>query len=82
MRLFHVIPALGLLLGARASSLSSRDPVPHRLDVRDTPDVCGPLSFSFGLLGTIGEILKFMGKRVLSYRQTNSVSVCRPFPFS
>ena len=68
MRLFHVFLALGLLLGARASSLSSRDPVPHRLDVRDTPDVCGPLSYSFGLSGTVGEFLKVTGKRVLRYR--------------
>ena len=67
MRLFHVLLALGLLFGARAS-LSSRDPVPHRLDVRDTPDVCGPLSYSFGLSGTVGEFLKFTGKRVLSYQ--------------
>ena len=48
MRLFRALSALSLLLGARASFLDSRQPVPHRLDVRDTPDVCadGPFSVS------------------------------------
>ena len=40
MRPFRALPALSLLLGARASFLDSRQPVSHRLDVRDTPDVC------------------------------------------
>ena len=40
MRLFHFLPVLRLLLRARASSFDSREPAPHRLDVRDTSDVC------------------------------------------
>lgn len=52
MRLFRhgALPTLSLLLGVRASFLDSRQPVPHRLDVRDTPDVCGGGPFIvFGL---------------------------------
>jgi hypothetical protein len=40
MRFFRVLPALSLLLGARASSLDSREPAPHRLDTRALLDVC------------------------------------------
>jgi hypothetical protein len=41
MRLFSVLPVLSLLLGTRASSHGSREPAPHRLDVRSPIlDVC------------------------------------------
>ena len=39
MRFFRVLPALSLLLGARAS-FNSREPAPHRLDTRALLDVC------------------------------------------
>ena len=47
MRLFRVLPVLGLLLGARASSfhrVHPHHPAPQRLDVRDTPDGCASVS--------------------------------------
>ena len=94
MRFFTVLPVLSLLLGARAHSLDSRDPVPHRLDVRDTLDVCGSLNTELvvpdilGILtavGVIGESTISIHvpsvPAILSYRQT-SASVCRTFPFS
>jgi hypothetical protein len=43
MRLFHVLPVLSVLLGARAFSLDSRGSAPHRLDMRSTTDVCASL---------------------------------------
>ena len=43
MRFFRVLPVLSLLLGARASSLDPREPAAHRLDVRDTNDICANL---------------------------------------
>jgi hypothetical protein len=75
MRLFHVLPALSLLLEARASSLDSRQPGPHPLDARDLSDVCAPLEGEFmvsngqGLkvdFGAIGESA-FSSFKVLSY---------------
>jgi len=42
MRLSRVLPALGLLFGARASQLDSR--VPHTLHARDALDVCASLN--------------------------------------
>jgi hypothetical protein len=62
MLLFRVLPVLSLLLGARASSLDWRDPAPHRLDVRDTPDVCGSVNSEIvvpdllGILTAVGVI--------------------------
>ncbi|KAI9431247.1 hypothetical protein H4582DRAFT_2009867 [Lactarius indigo] len=44
MRLFRVLPALGFLFGARASSLQSREPAAHPLDARDLLDVCASVS--------------------------------------
>ncbi|KAF8495935.1 hypothetical protein F5888DRAFT_509998 [Russula emetica] len=47
MRLFSVLPVLGLLLGTRASSHDSREPAPYRLDVRSPIidiDVCVTLN--------------------------------------
>ena len=44
MRLFHVLPILSLLFGARASSLDSRHPDAHPLDARDVSDVCATLN--------------------------------------
>ena len=64
MRLFCIIPVLSLLLGGRASSLDPRDPAPHRLDVRDTPDVCGFVNSEIvvpnelGILTAVGVIGK------------------------
>jgi hypothetical protein len=43
MRLFSVLPLLSLLLGGRAS-LESRDPIPHRLDVRATSNLCATIN--------------------------------------
>ena len=43
MRLFHVLPIISLLFGARASSLDSRRPDAHPLDARDDSDVCATL---------------------------------------
>ena len=43
MRLFHVLPTLSLLFGARASSLDSRQSDAHPLDARDVSDVCAML---------------------------------------
>jgi len=57
MYLHRVLPILGLLLGARASSLDLRDPVPHRLDVRDTPDVCATINLAFPVVGGIVQCL-------------------------
>ena len=56
MHLFRVLPVLSLLLGACASSLDSRQPVPHQLDVRDTPDVCATVDVDFFEIGDTGEI--------------------------
>jgi hypothetical protein len=51
-----LLPALSLLLGARASFLDSRGSVHHRLDMRDTPDVCATVNYNFSGIGEIGEI--------------------------
>jgi hypothetical protein len=62
MRLFRVLPALSLLFGARASSLDSRAPAPHRNDVRDLLDVCASLDTEvvvpdqLGILTAVGVI--------------------------
>ena len=62
MRLFGALPILSLLLRARAFSLDSRQSVPHRLDVRDTPDVCATITYSFmDEPGEIGETFKVHG---------------------
>jgi hypothetical protein len=53
MRLFGVLPVLSLLLGVRAYS---HEPVPHRLDVRATCDLCATVSTVVGLPGSqVGE---------------------------
>lgn len=49
MRLFHILPVLGLFFGARASDLDPRSPGkvhphPHVLDVHNTADVCASLN--------------------------------------
>ena len=62
MRFFTVLPVLSLLLGARAHSFDPRNPAPHRLDVRDTPDVCASLDIELvvpdilGILTAVGVI--------------------------
>jgi hypothetical protein len=63
MRLFSVLPVLGLLLGTRASSHDLREPAPHRLVVRSPiVDVCAAIQTdlvvtdSFGTLTAVGEI--------------------------
>ncbi|KAI9439298.1 hypothetical protein H4582DRAFT_129825 [Lactarius indigo] len=47
MRLFRVLPVLSLLFGARASSLQSREPDAHPLDVRDLLDVCASFNTDY-----------------------------------
>ena len=62
MRLYRSLPVLSLLLRARAFSLDSRQSVPHRLDVRDTPDVCANIGFyNYIGFGIIGETFKVHG---------------------
>ena len=62
MHLFRTLSVLGLLLRARAFSLDSRQSVPHRLDVRDTPDVCANIGFyNYIGFGIIGETFKVHG---------------------
>ena len=62
MRLFRVLPALSLLLGARAFSLDSRGQAAHPLDARDLLDVCVSLNAELavpddqGLLSAFGLI--------------------------
>ena len=53
MRLFGALPVLSLLLRARAFSLDSRQSVPHRLDVRDTTDVCATISYTFPYIPSV-----------------------------
>ena len=66
MRFFCVLPALGLFLRARASSLDSRGPASHPLDVRATPDTCASLHTSLvvpdllGILTAVGLIGVFI----------------------
>jgi hypothetical protein len=65
MRLFSVLPVLSLLLGTRASSHDSREPAPHRLDVRGPIiDVCATVNADIAVpnilsiltaVGVIGE---------------------------
>jgi hypothetical protein len=43
MRLFKLFSLLSLFFGAHASSLKSREPAPHPLDVRDLLDVCASI---------------------------------------
>jgi hypothetical protein len=50
MRFFRVLPALGLLFGARASSLDSR----HRNDVRDLLDVCASVNAQIAVPNLLG----------------------------
>jgi hypothetical protein len=86
MRLSRVPPLLSLLLGAHAYSLDSREPAPHRLDVRATCDLCATVSTVFGLPGSPrigGSTLEGSWQSVrlfLNGRQTRA-SVCRTFPF-
>ena len=56
MHFFRVLPVLSLFLGASASSLNSRQPVPHRLDVRISAEKCATVSFYYDDVGDIGEI--------------------------
>lgn len=60
MRLFRFLPALSLLLGARASSLDTRSPKPHRHDVRDLLDVCVYLNADLKVPNALG-LLKVVG---------------------
>ncbi|KAI9439296.1 hypothetical protein H4582DRAFT_2076001 [Lactarius indigo] len=62
MRLFRALPVLGLLFGARASSLQSREPAAHPLDERDLLDVCASVNTELvvpnilGILTAVGVI--------------------------
>jgi hypothetical protein len=68
MRLFHVLPVLGLLPGARASSFGSREPASHRLDMRDTSvtDVCAPINILTNIAAATGntelELIYFVAR--------------------
>jgi hypothetical protein len=73
MRLFRFLPALGLLLGARASSLDMREPEPHRYDVRDLLDVCVYLNVDLKVPNVLG-LLKVVG--VLGASSFPSMSEC------
>jgi hypothetical protein len=62
MRLFKLLSLLGLLFGARASSLKTREPAPHPLDARELLDVCAFVNADLnvpdllGLLSLVGVI--------------------------
>ncbi|KAI0290225.1 hypothetical protein BC826DRAFT_1106580 [Russula brevipes] len=60
MRLFRVIPVLSLLFGARASSLESREPASHPLDVRQLLDVCANIKTDLAVPDLLG-VLKAVG---------------------
>jgi len=60
MRLFRLLPTLGLLFGARASSFNSREPAPHPLDARDLIDVCASLDTELVVPNLLG-ILSVVG---------------------
>jgi hypothetical protein len=68
MRLFSILPFLGLFFVARASRLDSRKPAPHPLDVRELIDVCANINANLqvpnllGILTAVGVIgtAKFM----------------------
>ena len=74
MRLFHFLPVLGLLLRARASSFDSREPAPHRLDVRDTSDVCAVVTGTY-LYGGFSSSLRSIGVLSFTVRFMSSVAV-------
>jgi hypothetical protein len=62
MRLFSVLPVLSLLLKTRASSHDSREPAPHRLDVRGPIiDVCAAVSVDLAVPDILN-ILTAVGK--------------------
>ncbi len=80
MRLFRVLPVLGLLLEARASSLDSRQPGPHPLDVRDLSDVCAPLEGKYIVSNGQGLTLDFGGIGESSFSSLRSYHLhCREF---
>jgi hypothetical protein len=79
MRLFSVLPVLGLLLGTRASSHDLREPAPHRLDVRVTStiiDVCVLLQTELVVPGEL-EILTAVGWIGESIFSSSSESTCQ-----
>ena len=93
MRLFKFFSLFGLLFGARASSLSSREPAPHPLDTRELLDVCASINAELnvpdllGIVTAVGVIgsstsLHMLGRPVPDFASQISVFVCRPFPFS
>ena len=81
MQLFHFLPVLSLLLRARASSLDSREPAPHHLDVRDTSDVCAVVSgfiyFDNGYFDQLGVLcLHYNACFCVPERSTEDVCTC------
>jgi hypothetical protein len=85
MRLFKLFSPLTLLFGARASSLKSREPAPHPLDVRDLLDLCAPIDREFVVPNSLGVLLSFgvLGRstphRILSVSVPDQVSYrCLP----
>jgi hypothetical protein len=61
MRLFHVLPILGLLFGVSASSLDSRAPAAHPLDTRELLDVCASVNVDLQAPELLGDLLGVSG---------------------
>ncbi|KAN0135202.1 hypothetical protein V8E53_007093 [Lactarius tabidus] len=61
MRLFHVLPILGLLFGVSASSLDSRAPAAHPLDARELLDVCASVNVDLLAPDLLGDLLGVSG---------------------
>ena len=85
MRLFPLLPILSLLFGARASSLDSRRPDAHPLDVRDAPDVCGGIDkelavpdISTGAITSAGMLSQFDPTNFEGPHCNNNVHRCLP----
>jgi len=59
MHLFRILPVLSLFLGARASHVDTREPIPHPLDVRDTFDVCANINAELIIPDLVGKPVDF-----------------------
>ncbi|KAI0300652.1 hypothetical protein B0F90DRAFT_395233 [Multifurca ochricompacta] len=82
MRIFRVLPILGLLFGAHASPLESREPASHPLDARAPLDVCANVNVdlavpdSLGTLTTVGRIDVCLCLSALPlFLKTNNVAI-------
>ncbi len=78
MRLFRVLPTLGLLLGTRASSLDSRSPAPHSLDTRALIDVCVTLNTELAVPDLLGIVLAvgLIGESTVTYQHAKKWFLC------